>query len=155
MKLLFVCLGNICRSPTAHGVMMTLLKEHGLDDVMVDSAGTAAYHIGKAPDPRTQAAARQRGYDLSTLRARQVTRDDFYDFDYIFAMDEDNLADLQGVRPKDAKADLHLALASTQGEGSSVPDPYFGGESGFDTVLDLCEKLSNDILVQYVKADLS
>lgn len=152
MKLLFVCLGNICRSPTAHGVMLAQLADAGLNHVHVDSAGTAAYHIGKAPDPRSQAAAKRRGYDLSALRARQVVASDFQEFDYIFAMDENNLADLKNIQPEGSKAELLLALSATEGKGCSVPDPYYGGDRGFDDVLDLCEILCADIIQAHIKA---
>ncbi|EAR09764.1 low molecular weight protein-tyrosine-phosphatase [Reinekea blandensis] len=153
MKLLFVCLGNICRSPTAHGVMVKQLADARIDFVEVDSAGTAAYHIGNPPDSRTQAAAERRGYDLSGLRARQVTPEDFYEFDYIFAMDESNLNDLQQLQPEESKARLLLALAFSAERGSTVPDPYYGGEKGFDDVLDLCETLSQDIIKSIVRVE--
>jgi len=136
MKVLFVCLGNICRSPTAQGVLSYLAKRHGVD-IAVDSAGTAAYHLGKAPDPRSQSAAFERGIDMSRLKARQVRVEDFYDFDMVFAMDQQNLADLKSLRPDDAKAELSLFL-DVYGSLNEVevPDPYYGGQLGFDRVLD-------------------
>lgn len=151
MKILFVCLGNICRSPTAHGVMEKQLTDQNIQHVQVDSAGTAAYHVGKAPDQRTQQAARSRGYDLSHLRARQVSENDFYEFDYIFAMDEENLSNLKAIQPADSTATVHLALSFTQSPLRAVPDPYYGGDEGFRQVLDLCEKLSDGIIEQLIK----
>lgn len=146
MKLLFVCLGNICRSPTAEGVMRTLLAEKGLNWIEVDSAGTAAYHLGKAPDTRAQRAAKGRGYDLSSLRARQVIPSDFDEFDYIFAMDSSNLSNLMSIKPKDSRAVVELALAKTDLNIVDVPDPYYGGAEGFEEVIDLCEVLSRTII---------
>lgn len=151
MKILFVCLGNICRSPTAHGVMEKKLADAGIDHVQVDSAGTAAYHLGKAPDERTQQAARSLGYELSHLRARQASSDDFFEFDHIFAMDEQNLEDLKSIQPAGSTASLQLALAFTDSERKAVPDPYYGGKDGFSDVLQLCEQLSDDIIKALVK----
>jgi protein-tyrosine phosphatase len=153
MKILFVCLGNICRSPTAHGVMETKLQKQQLDWVYVDSAGTAAYHIGKSPDQRTQQAASSRGYDLSSLRARQATETDFFEFDYIFAMDKENLRNLERIRPANATATLLLALAFSDLAVTEVPDPYYGGSEGFDNVLGICENLCDDIIDQVVRSD--
>ena len=130
-SLLFVCLGNICRSPAADGIARALAAERGLN-WRIDSAGTGAWHIGKMPDARMMSAAAARGIDLSPLRARQAEPDDFRRFDHIFAMDHSNLADLEQIRPVEATANLELFLA--QGE---VPDPYYGGADGFDQVLDL------------------
>lgn len=130
-SLLFVCLGNICRSPAADGIARALAAERGLN-WRIDSAGTGAWHIGKMPDARMMSAAAARGIDLSPLRARQAEPDDFRRFDHIFAMDHSNLADLEQIRPAEATASLDLFLA--QGE---VPDPYYGGADGFDQVLDL------------------
>ena len=111
IKVLFVCLGNICRSPTAHGVFQKLLNDAGLhDEIQVDSAGTGDWHIGRSPDQRSQAAALSRQYDLSSLRARQVCKADFETFDYILAMDECNLADLQAMHTHQAKCELALFL---------------------------------------------
>lgn len=148
LAVLFVCLGNICRSPTAQGVFERQLAQSALaGQVRVDSAGTAAYHLGKSPDSRAQAFARKRGVDLSSLKARQVTVNDFYDFDWILAMDQQNLSNLEALRPADARAKLVLFLSllpeSTQKE---VPDPYYGGDEGFETVLDLCESASRALL---------
>ncbi|MFG1496420.1 low molecular weight protein-tyrosine-phosphatase [Saccharospirillum sp. HFRX-1] len=147
-SVLFVCLGNICRSPTAQGVFEHVLAESALaGKVSVDSAGTAAYHLGKAPDARATAAARQRGYRLEDLRARQVSVDDFYRFDWILAMDTQNLADLQAIRPADGRAQLGLFLEQLeQPSVREVPDPYYGGDEGFEQVLDLCETASRALL---------
>ncbi|MEX1214200.1 low molecular weight protein-tyrosine-phosphatase [Saccharospirillum sp.] len=147
-SILFVCLGNICRSPTAQAVFEAHLVTSSLaDQIKVDSAGTAAYHLGKAPDPRSRAAARSRGYDLDHLRARQVTAEDFHQFDYILAMDADNLQQLEAMAPEHSRASLALfldyAAATDQRE---VPDPYFGAGDGFETVLDLCEQASQGLL---------
>lgn len=152
MKILFVCLGNICRSPTAHGVMESKLASQNLDWVSVDSAGTAAYHIGKAPDQRTQQAARHRGYELSHLRARQVTEQDFYDFDYVLAMDNENIRNLDAIRPADATAKLLPALHFSNIDTNEVPDPYYGGSEGFDNVLDICETLCDDIIEKVIRS---
>ncbi|WP_127555339.1 low molecular weight protein-tyrosine-phosphatase [Saccharospirillum alexandrii] len=147
-SVLFVCLGNICRSPTAQAVFEARLADSPLAaDVEVDSAGTAAYHLGKAPDPRSQAAARARGYKLDHLRARQVTPEDFHRFDYILAMDSDNLINLNAMAPESHRATVALFLDfAAVTELRDVPDPYFGGDEGFATVLDLCEQASHGLL---------
>jgi protein-tyrosine phosphatase len=130
-----VCLGNICRSPTAEAVLRRKLGAAGLGTrVEVDSAGTGSWHIGSPPDERSQRHAARRGYDLSALRARQVSEDDFHRFDLILAMDHDNLADLQRIAP-DAPTSAEVRLF---GE-SAVPDPYTGGAAGFERVLDMVE----------------
>ena len=138
---LFVCMGNICRSPTAEGVFRKLHRELAPRLALhMDSAGTHAYHIGEAPDPRSQAAARLRGVDISTHRCRQVEPQDFKRFDYVLAMDRENLARLQQLRPKDGKAELRLLLEYAPDLSSKeVPDPYYGSPGGFDEVLDLVE----------------
>ncbi|RVU30982.1 low molecular weight protein-tyrosine-phosphatase [Neptunomonas marina] len=151
-SVLFVCLGNICRSPSAHGVFEDMVAQAGLSGlVSVDSAGTAAYHIGKSPDQRSSAAAANRGYDLSSLRARQVSASDFEAFDYILAMDNENLANLQAIAPQDYDGHLGLLLDFAQCVESEVPDPYYGGESGFEHVLDLVENASMGLLVDIQK----
>lgn len=139
VSVLFVCMGNICRSPTAEGVFRKLASEAGLDgQVLADSAGTHSYHVGAPPDSRAAAAARARGFDLSTLRARRVVAEDFHRFDLILAMDEDNLEDLRQIAPDGTRAELRLLLEFTPGRGGlAVPDPYYGGRSGFEHVLDL------------------
>ena len=148
-RILFVCLGNICRSPTAEGVFCQRALVAGLPALQIDSAGTAGWHIGKAPDPRTIRAAAQRGYDLAPLRARQVAQDDFHQFDFILAMDRNNLADLQAIRPSRSVAELGLFLdyASAFSE-REVPDPYYGGDQGFEQVLDLIENASDGLIAR-------
>lgn len=147
MKVLFVCLGNICRSPTAEGVFRHAVKQAGLDRrITIDSAGTADWHTGKAPDPRTIKAAAKRGYDLSALRARQAVADDFHAFDLILAMDKSNLANLQAIRPANGKAELALYLPRMGQTVQEVPDPYYGGADGFEQVLDLLEQASATLL---------
>jgi protein-tyrosine phosphatase len=149
MRVLFVCLGNICRSPTAEGVLLHKLREAGLADmVQVDSAGTGDWHVGKAPDARTRVAAQRRGYDLSQLRARQVAAEDFGRFDLILAMDESNLANLHGLRPAGAAVELDLFLRRYQLALDEVPDPYYGGEDGFEAVLDLVEQACDALILE-------
>jgi protein-tyrosine phosphatase len=155
MKVLFVCLGNICRSPTAHGVLEHKLAMAGLSGrVEVDSAGTAAWHIGKEPDLRSQQAARKRNYDLSHLRARQAVSDDFLEYDYVLAMDNSNLHNLQKIVPAGSvKAEPQLFLQSfssarlkTQGL-TEVPDPYYGEKDGFEEVLDMVEEACDQLIL--------
>ncbi|MFQ3229148.1 low molecular weight protein-tyrosine-phosphatase [Reinekea sp.] len=143
-KLLFVCLGNICRSPTAHGMMAHENEQRNLG-LLIDSAGTANYHIGKLPDSRTLAAALNRGLDFSDQRARQVSIEDFYNFDYIFAMDRNNLADLKAMQPSDSIAQLELYLEFAGLAVPEVPDPYYGAGDGFEKVLDLCVQATKNI----------
>ncbi len=148
IKVLFVCLGNICRSPTAEGVFRDLVaREAPALHVEADSAGTADYHIGSAPDPRSRRAAGQRGIDIGSLRARQVSADDFAKFDLILAMDRDNLRGLEALRPPDAAAELQLFLAyAPELNLLDVPDPYYGGEGGFEHVLDLATAASRGLI---------
>ena len=148
IKVLFVCLGNICRSPTAHGVFQTLVDNAGLDNqVRVDSCGTAAWHIGKTPDPRSTDAASSRGYDLRALRARQLCEEDFSAFDYILAMDESNLTGINALKPNNNKAHISLLLDYSPFDGyTEVPDPYYGGNKGFEIVLDLIESACKQLL---------
>jgi protein-tyrosine phosphatase len=140
-KVLFVCMGNICRSPTAQGVFRKMLAEAGLESIVqVESAGTHAYHVGEPPDARALAAAKRRGVEIGDLRARQVTQDDFRDFDYILAMDWENLALLQQQCPRAHKHKLHLLMRfAGEHDAATVPDPYYGGPEGFNTVLDYVE----------------
>lgn len=147
-KVLFVCLGNICRSPTADGIFNHLVVSEKLDQkITVDSAGTSDWHIGKSPDSRTVAAARQRGYDLSVLRARQATTSDFDEFDYVLAMDEANLLDLQRIKPPAYTGHLGLFLEfGTDSQYREVPDPYYGEHDGFELVLDLVENAAQGLL---------
>ncbi|GAB4124605.1 MAG: low molecular weight protein-tyrosine-phosphatase [Sideroxydans sp.] len=146
---IFVCMGNICRSPTAEAVFRQRVAQAGwADKVHIDSAGTHDYHLGEAPDWRTQQAAKRRGYDLSNLRARQVEVADFRRFDYVLAMDEANLAILKRLRPRDAASHLGLLLDFAQRYAErEVPDPYYGGEQGFEHVLDLVEDASDGLLL--------
>jgi protein-tyrosine phosphatase len=147
-SVLFVCMGNICRSPTAEGIFRKHVTDAGLADrIHVESAGTHAYHAGAAPDHRAQAAAARRGVTLTHIRARRVSDDDFETFDYIFAMDKDNLGELLERAPeKDReKVRLFLDFAGT-GRAAEVPDPYYGGASGFELVLDLVEQASERLL---------
>ncbi len=147
-RVLFVCLGNICRSPTAHAVFEALVKNEGLqNDIEVDSAGTGDWHIGHSPDKRASVAAARRGFDMSALRARQFSAEDFARFDYILVMDEQNLADIQALAPKShgAIVKLFLDYASNVKE-REVPDPYYGGDAGFTEVLDMVEDASTGLL---------
>jgi protein-tyrosine phosphatase len=148
VKVLFVCMGNICRSPTAEGVFKSIVEKAGLADrITSDSAGTGDYHLGEAPDPRAQSAALTRGYDLSPLCARQVSRRDFSEFDYILAMDEANLRQLKRLCPPEHAGKVKLFMEFA-GEGSAreVPDPYYGGAHGFERVLDMVEQASKGLL---------
>jgi protein-tyrosine phosphatase len=147
MRVLFVCLGNICRSPTAEAVLRHKLLELGLQEgVEVDSAGTGDWHVGKPPDSRTRQAALLRGYDLSVLRGRQVCASDFNRFDLILAMDNSNLQHLRRMRPGNAGAELDLFLRRYALALDEVPDPYYGGEEGFEQVLDLIEQACDGLL---------
>ena len=148
VRVLFVCLGNICRSPTAEGVFRHVVERAGLKDhIEIDSAGTHAYHIGDPPDLRSQEAARRRGIDLSSLRGRKATAEDIERFDYILAMDAENLANLRAICPVglDEKVRLFLEFAPNRPE-REVPDPYFGGESGFERVLDMIDEAAHGLL---------
>jgi protein-tyrosine phosphatase len=155
MRICFVCLGNICRSPTAHGVMLRVVAEAGLSaSIAIDSAGTAAYHIGELPDERSRTAARRRGIELDHL-ARQFTRADLERFDLVIAMDRQNLAHLQRlvggrVSTSGGRATPELALLRsfdpTAAPGAEVPDPWAGGEDGFEEVLDQCERACRGLL---------
>ncbi|MDX1804556.1 MAG: low molecular weight protein-tyrosine-phosphatase [Alcanivorax sp.] len=147
VSVLFVCLGNICRSPTAEVVFRERLRQAGLEaQIQLDSAGTGDWHIGRAPDPRTREAAARRGYDMSLLRARQVGPEDFHRFDVILAMDNANLADLQAMQPAASRARLGRFLDHARSDRREVPDPYYGGEDGFDQVLDLIEDGADGLL---------
>lgn len=148
IRVLFVCMGNICRSPAAQGVFEHVAREAGWEDrVFVDSAGTHAYHVGEPPDERAQREARRRGLDLSRQRARAVSEEDFSRFDYILAMDESNLSILRDRRPGNANARLHLLLEFGDGiEERSVPDPYWSGQDGFARVFDLVENGASGFL---------
>jgi protein-tyrosine phosphatase len=146
MRVLCVCLGNICRSPTAEGVLRELARREAPQLLTaVDSAGTAGYHVGDPPDPRTVAAALERGYDLSTLRARQVDRRDFTEFNLILAMDRSNLTALQRVAPPEQRHRLGLFLQFADPH-LEVPDPYYGSRDDFERVLDLVEQGARALL---------
>ena len=150
--ILFVCMGNICRSPTAEGVFRARAQAAGLD-LHIDSAGTHAYHIGNPPDPRSARHAAARGYDLSAQRARQVATEDFERFDYVLAMDHDNLEILQRACPAQHRHKVRLFMEYASRSGSDVvPDPYYGGANGFDTVLDYIEDASDGLLAVLRKA---
>ncbi|BCL75031.1 phosphotyrosine protein phosphatase [Jeongeupia sp. HS-3] len=140
-SVVFVCTGNICRSPTADGVLLKMVEEAGLAaSVVVDSAGTQDYHVGEAPDRRAQAHAKKRGYDLSGLRARQVELSDFSRFDLILAMDTSHMRVLERHCPPEHQAKIKLFLDfANQAHEREVPDPYYGGDAGFEHVLDLVE----------------
>ncbi|MFN3862232.1 MAG: low molecular weight protein-tyrosine-phosphatase [Roseateles sp.] len=147
-RILFFCMGNICRSPTAEGVMRAKLAAAGLD-IEVDSAGTHGWHVGAPPDARSQAHARRRGYDLSPLRARQLVRDDFEHFDLLLAMDGDNLAHAERLCPPQHRQRLQLLLDYAPQTGRrDVPDPYYGGAAGFEEVLDLVEAACDGLLAR-------
>jgi protein-tyrosine phosphatase len=141
-------MGNICRSPTAHGVFRDLVNAAGLEEkIEVDSAGTHAYHVGSAPDRRAQATALDRRVDLSDLRGRQVEADDFLNFDYILAMDAENLDNLRQICPAEAHEKLRLFMDFAPDYGmSEVPDPYYGGDRGFDQVIDMIEEASKGLM---------
>lgn len=153
ISVLFVCMGNICRSPTAEAVFRQRVEAAGLAHaIYIDSAGTHDYHIGDAPDPRTRRAAQQRGYDMSALRGRQVAREDFARFDYVLAMDQANLAILQRLRPQDALSHLGLFLEfASRHREREVPDPYYGGSDGFERVLDMVEDAAEGLLAHLRK----
>ena len=141
LRVLMVCMGNICRSPTAHGVMAHLVAQAGLSGRMeVDSAGTHDYHVGAPPDPRSQAHAARRGYDLSAQRARHLTRRDFTEFDLVLVMDSQNQRAARAVCPPEYAHKLkRLTDFCTRHSAHEVPDPYYGGDAGFEGVLDLVE----------------
>lgn len=148
MRVLFVCLGNICRSPTAEVVFRVVASREAPDIVLeIDSAGTAGYHVGELPDRRTRQAAARRGYDLSALRARVVEPRDFEHFDLILAMDRENLRSLERRAPPHTRDRLRLFLEFAPQTGiSDVPDPYYGGPNGFEDVLDLIEAASRGLV---------
>jgi len=152
IKVLFVCMGNICRSPTAEAVFRHYIELDSLTELVeIDSAGTHDYHIGAPPDARTQVAAQRRGYDMSMLRGRQVEQADFSRFDYVLAMDEANLSILKRLYPSNARAHLGLFLEfAERHDEREVPDPYYGGAEGFEHVLNMVEDAANGLL-QHLK----
>ncbi len=161
-RILLVCLGNICRSPTAEAVLRHQVVSAGwAEHIVLDSAGTAAWHVGKAPDARSQRHAKARGYDLSGLRARQLSVEDLHDFNYVLAMDYDNLSVIDELKqrlPTAAQAKVHTGLflsfhpeAQQSGFDPEMPDPYYGGDAGFETVLDLSEAAASGLLKTVLK----
>jgi protein-tyrosine phosphatase len=148
IKVLFVCMGNICRSPTAEAVFRHYVENAGLaEQISIDSAGTHDYHIGDPPDSRAQRTAQQRGYDMSKLRGRQVDEGDFRRFDYVLAMDKANLAILQRLTPPDSDTQARLFLEYSHHYAErEVPDPYYGGADGFERVLDMVEDAAQGLL---------
>lgn len=156
VKVLFVCTGNICRSPTAEGVFRNVALNAGLGNrITADSAGTHGYHVGEAPDPRSRRAALARGVDLSGLRARTVTAGDFAEFDHILAMDQGHLTQLRRMAPPDARAKLALFLDfAPDAPRREVPDPYYGEGTHFTEVLDLCEMGARGLL-EHLRRELA
>jgi len=156
INVLFVCLGNICRSPSAQSVLEAQIKKLNLDKViLVDSCGTAGYHIGEAPDPRSITAAENRGYKMSHLRGRKFSINDFEAFDYILAMDQDNLSNILALAPSEVNCHISLFLKfNPKSSISEVPDPYYGGTDGFDEVLDLIESACEGLLSHIQNTDL-
>jgi len=146
-SVLFVCMGNICRSPTAEGVFRHHVNKRGLGDrIVADSAGTHAYHVGEPPDRRAIAAAERRGISLAEIHARRVSDRDFEEFDYIIAMDEDNQRRLIDQAPEEHRSKVQLFLSFASVGEIEVPDPYYGGAAGFERVLDLIEEASRGLL---------
>lgn len=150
VRVLFVCLGNICRSPLAQGVFEELVRREGLaDEVFVDSAGTGAWHVGDPPDERATESARRRGLDISAQKARRISPEDFDSFDYILTMDEENYRKVSSLGSGRAEVRPFLDYAKDSSE-TEVPDPYFGGERGFERVLDLVEEAAAGLLAEIV-----
>ncbi|WP_245609243.1 low molecular weight protein-tyrosine-phosphatase [Vibrio pacinii] len=144
-KILVVCMGNICRSPTGEAILRAKSQQMGVD-VDIDSAGTIGYHQGNPPDPRAKAAGEKRGYSFKGIRARKVIDSDFERFDLILAADEDNLADLKMQCPSHLQHKLRLFLSYADSDYEEIPDPYYGGDRGFELVIDLIEEASEKIL---------
>jgi len=147
-------MGNICRSPTAEGVFRQLIVEYpALNQLEIDSCGTIGYHVGEPPDPRSVSAAKNRGYDLSTIRSRKIIKDDLEYYDFVLAMDKENLANLLNLAPEQSqnrhKISLFLDYSATK--TTCVPDPYYGGSSGFDDVIDLIEDASKGLILHLLK----
>lgn len=157
VSVLFVCMGNICRSPTAEGVFRAIAENQDQNDLnfIIDSAGTHAYHIGNSPDVRAQETALHHGIDLSKLVARKVTSQDFLDFDYIIAMDNENFSNLINIRNKissPVKASVHLFMEFTKNwQNDEVPDPYYGGANGFEEVYKMVSDASHGLLEKIVR----
>jgi len=150
IRVLFVCTGNICRSPTAEGIFRAMVEGVGLDRcVEIDSAGTHSYHVGEPPDLRAQATARERGVEIGNQRARKFRKGDFEDFNYVLAMDRSNYAVLLGLCPQERMDRLHLFLSfAAETRGHDVPDPYYGNIDRFDRMLDLIEQGASGLLAE-------
>jgi len=148
VRVLFVCMGNICRSPTAEGVFRKLVEDRQLGDHFeIDSAGTHSYHAGGPADPRASETALTRGIDLSTIRSRSIELTDFENFDYLIAMDEDNYSRMTGMADGAQADNIHLFMSfADNSQTTEVPDPYYGGDSGFETVFDMIEDASRGLL---------
>ena len=148
VKVLFVCMGNICRSPTAHGVFRHLVRESGLEALIeIDSAGTHAYHVGEPPDRRARETASSRGIDIGDLRARRAEPEDFHYFDYVLAMDQDNYHSLSRICPPGVESKLALFMDfAPELRRREVPDPYYGGQQGFEQVFDMVEAAARGLL---------
>ena len=148
VKVMFVCMGNICRSPTAHGVFRKLVQDEGYSgDIYIESSGTHAYHVGEPPDSRAQQTAHERGIDLSDLRGQRVRSSDFTEFDYILPMDQDNYEILVSSSPKAHQDKIRMFLSFAPAvTANDVPDPYYGGAGGFDQVFDMVEAGSRGLL---------
>lgn len=155
-SVVFICMGNICRSPTAEGVFRHVVEQSNMSDVItIDSAGTHAYHIGESPDSRAQSTALSRGVNLSSQRARKVKREDFDQFDYVIAMDSANLESLKSLREDDQPAKLHLFMDfASDWDNEEVPDPYYGGDNGFEQVFDMVQSASKGLLRHMIANDL-
>ncbi len=152
-KILFVCTGNICRSPTAEGVMQHLLSQQDIQGVSLDSAGTHSYHVGEPPDPRSIAAAQKRGIELAHLRARKVTAADFDQFNLILACDQGHYQNLQVLQPSNSRAQLELYLPYVGiAQPKDIPDPYYGSHRDFEYVLDLLQQASEKLMRKVVQA---
>ncbi|CAN8142385.1 putative low molecular weight protein-tyrosine-phosphatase slr0328 [uncultured Thiomicrorhabdus sp.] len=153
VSVLFVCLGNICRSPTAHAVFRKMVKDQGLEkQIEIDSAGTGAWHVGNPPDKRATQVAEGRGIQMRDLRARQVDFGDFYQYDYVLAMDNSNYSNLYEMALPEHREKLHMFLSfSDDFSETEVPDPYYGGPDGFDYVFDMVDSASIGLL-EHIKA---
>ncbi|UKN01898.1 low molecular weight phosphotyrosine protein phosphatase [Paracrocinitomix mangrovi] len=153
MKILMVCLGNICRSPIAEGILRQKLKDGGFSHVATDSAGTSAFHVGEAPDRRMRATAKQNGVDIDDLRARQFVPADFDHFDIIYAMDQSNYNNIMSLaQTEDEKDKVKMILNEVNpSSNEAVPDPYYGGDEGFQHVFDLLDEATDVIIEKYVK----
>ncbi len=155
INVLMVCLGNICRSPSAHAVFKKLVADAGLSEIIsVESAGTGSYHIGEKPDKRSREAAKKRGYSLRGIRAQQLQVEDFSHYDYLLAMDENNFASMLAMAPKQYHHKIRLFMEFANNAAMAVPDPYYSGADGFELVLDLVEEASAGLLSHIKQQDL-